>query len=691
MLKNKRIKLYSAILVIACIISNFSIGTYATYTDEGIISASDPQQYSKSYTRYDYRFSEFSDIMPSKTLHNHVSRVRDSEDLFSLAFQNDDGTRSIYFFNEIIKYYEDGQLKDKDNTIITTTEVNGYRYTNKSNDIKVYFPLSFKNKSNSLGVKLKYGDIELDANPIPFGKITTSVVSAPIVEGNEITYNNVFDSNTKIKYTTLYSGYKEEIILERYTGIYEFGFSIYTHGLSIEQKEDGSFYVVDSESNTNIKIGDIVVFDSGNSFTEGSISIIEIVPNFQYTLVIDANESFLTSDNTIYPVYIDPSLTLYPIGNDIASTKDIIDASLYSAQPHISAGEIYYNNLGCINPNFGYSRSLIAFPGLRDILDSYSLSENNILQATLNMYCVQRPVRASTVFLYQFSNAWNESSVTANNATINDYSGDIIAHEYVTTTTTDIEFDITSLVKDWTSSHSAANKGVLLKLYTDYELDTDYAMRLASTESGSNQPYLYLNLDSYLKTAKIYRDSNITSNTASAAFNNAVNGFDETFGIKFSLKGNYSSTILNLNSSCETGSNTICNSSCGTLSSCNSIHHKASEQLLALLQDNSDPTYCIRIVSYKMCWYGWSPLRHGQVSGLADTAGKNSVVTTNSYHPASGEYSLQQLIRHELSHNLGVLDDTCTSGEDCVIRSEAGYNTWCTKHYNQILSLHPQS
>jgi len=253
------------------------------------------------------------------------------------------------------------------------------------------------------------------------------------------------------------------------------------------------------------------------------------------------------------------------------------------------------------------------------------------------------------------------------------------------------QYRIKTATGTWGNNWQNSNTFTTLTAGTVYQVQARCTANNINTHAHSAESVASDNISTakiYNYTARILRDNVVAQTTAQNAYNSAIGAFVSNFNISFySLSNNVANTDLNLSSSCTPGSGTICSTLCGTLSNCNSTsgHHKSSGRLLNLHRTSTE--FTIRVVSYKLCWYGWSPLKHGEVSGLGDTwGGRNSVVTN---HSSPGSYSLQYLIRHELSHNLGVDDDVCTVNEACVIKDENGYNSWCTKHRNQIKNRHP--
>jgi hypothetical protein len=73
----------------------------------------------------------------------------------------------------------------------------------------------------------------------------------------------VFGADTEIRYTPQFNGFKEDIILNEYTGVNEFTFKIKTNGLSLVKTEDGIYNLIDPlTGEVKAQLGDLVIYDS---------------------------------------------------------------------------------------------------------------------------------------------------------------------------------------------------------------------------------------------------------------------------------------------------------------------------------------------------------------------------------------------------------------------------------------------
>jgi hypothetical protein len=98
----------------------------------------------------------------------HVNRLWEQEpDLNSILFQNKDGTKTLYTYDEPVKYKDkDGKIKDKNTELSTgidkTSYKTNYQYTNQENDVRLYFP---KKISSANGVIFENNETTIQVYP----------------------------------------------------------------------------------------------------------------------------------------------------------------------------------------------------------------------------------------------------------------------------------------------------------------------------------------------------------------------------------------------------------------------------------------------------------------------------------------------------------------------------------------------
>lgn len=362
--------------------------------------------------------------------YGHVQRLYEQEkDLNTVVFQNEDGTKTMYYFTEPVKYIdENGTVQDKSNTL-TLKAVNARSaasgYANENNDVHTYFPNAL---STETGVVLEKDEINLELTPITIGKARTINTAKKVLVSDErgaedeaVSYENVFGTATEIRYTPLLNGFKEEIILDSYSGVNEFAFVLKTNGLQMRQ-EAGHWYLVNPETKENVvNVGDLLVYDSSvkeeNDTAQGDyehqyvVETLEVNEEYKITIVID--EEFLTDSHTVYPVIIDPSFDV------ISSNNGIMDIYVSQAGTIVKGNKLLVGKLDSGNTVY---RAFIKFPGLLESWEFAALAPSGygnsnfpeITSLTLSLYNISSGWADSPVdaYLYSGSNAvnWNYTS-----------------------------------------------------------------------------------------------------------------------------------------------------------------------------------------------------------------------------------------------------------------------------------------
>ena len=337
----------------------------------------------------------------------HVNRLwEQEEDLNSIVFQNRDGTKTMYYYNYPVKYKDaNGKIKDKSNKI---TQTSSGDYTNAENDINTYFP---KKLNRNKGIELKFGEYVVEMAPDIKGNSGASRQTGhnKYFDPTEyVQYPNVFDESISLRYTPTFEGYKEDIVLSKYTGINEFSFRLYTDGLSLVMNEDVAYYLIDPlTGEVKTQIGDLVVYDSKpfdvpeeilnesvsnpteedfakkeatlkelvesvpidkNSSEELSTNLKEYFHQYkvetikqdnEYLITVVVDEDYLTDSERVYPVYVDPTLSVETFST--GGTKNIMDAPIYANKPSTASGGNTYNVVGYQGSTYGVGRTLMKF------------------------------------------------------------------------------------------------------------------------------------------------------------------------------------------------------------------------------------------------------------------------------------------------------------------------------------------
>ncbi len=419
----------------------------------------------------------------------HVNRLLDKEDsLDKIVYANEDGSETTYLFHEPVKYKdENGIIKDKSNKLSKVGTNNNfyknlkdtidYSYVNAENDINTYFPTKISNKK---GIKLASSDISISMYP------STSSESNVVEDNNVIYYDNVFGEYTSLRYKTIFTGFKEDIVLEKYVGN-TFKFIIDAGGL-IPSAENGSIQLKNDKGEVCAELSPIYVYSISkeeSKITYDNQLEYTKLEGDRYEILITVDDMFLKDPNTVYPVYVDPTVTISSSGS--GSSKSIIDTPIYngSGVSNITGGVNPTAIIGRVNSTYGSGRLLMRFPGL---MEENFMEDSTITSAKLIMNEVSGFSASSKISAYNYTGPdWNESTRYSSSA----WNGvgsflDYWYFNYPNNTTK--SFNILSAVKVWQSDPDKGEKGIILKNNTS---ESDYSKtKIFGTSEGAAKPYL---------------------------------------------------------------------------------------------------------------------------------------------------------------------------------------------------------
>jgi len=440
----------------------------------------------------------------------HVHRLWEQEtDLSTVVFQNQDGTKTAYLFAQPVKYVdEDGIVRDKRNTLTDAISnpayVNDYAYVNTCNDIKTYYPNSI---SPERGMVLEAGNVTIELAPVSSelsrksaatGETTraASVGSAQRVT-DTVEYAGVFGAGTTLRYTTTYEGFKEDIILHENTGHNRFSFRLITHGLSLVIGEDGAYYLADPLTGGYIaEIGELIVTDSGEfayvpDFNANHYYEIEVVERDQeYIITAVVDETFLDDPGTVYPVTVDPTVTINTSGS--GTSKTIMDVPVYknTTAPQGGSGvnTAYVGYPG--TSGFGEGRWYLRFPGL----ENNAIFKNSLIGQVnkLELYVYQIYANATaTMKTYNYTGSpWTESTL-AWSTLIWSYISTPNSTRSISSGMLYVSIDLTTSAVRWKKDPStlSAIRGIVIANDTN-TTSSSYCKLFYRTTASSNKPYL---------------------------------------------------------------------------------------------------------------------------------------------------------------------------------------------------------
>ena len=410
---------------------------------------------------------EIPEVISAKDIkkNRHANRLFAQEtDDYSIVYQNKDGSKTMYYFDEPVKYTdENGTVCDK-STKLSEADKGGYAFVSADNDINVYMPEQLDAET---GIIVENGEYTIEMSPIG---INSADVSEIITETENkydkhdiVEYNDVFGDATTIEYSAQLNGVKENIILDRYNGKNEFSFDIDTNGLSLRD-EGGYFSITDDEKNEIVgTVSEVILFDSSNGentiVPQGYVTGYTAVRNTDgnYTITIALDNEWLENE-AVYPVIIDPTIKITASGS--GNSKTILDAPLYSNKSTTNFGAYSIGTVGYQDSTYGAGRLIVRFPGLDSNETFKSLKLSELTSAKLYMYEGTGNSGTSTLLVrYSLNDSgWSEDSPTYANTSTN--------VKVMSTTTIQksgvCSFDFTELVKASKRAAYDIKKGIVI-------------------------------------------------------------------------------------------------------------------------------------------------------------------------------------------------------------------------------------
>ena len=276
----------------------------------------------------------------------YIGRVEAEEkDLNTFVFANGDGTNTMKVYSHPVKYIaNDGSVRDISLDIEAKT---GGGFVTADHEIVTTFDSKLTE-----GISLEYNDVEIKLVPeLSSGIEPTAILSS---DSKAVTYE--MNDITSFVYKLTYAGFKEDIVVEKYTGQTEYKFTLFTNGLTLCE-EYGSYYLADAEGNVEATIGDIIVFtaDERNN-TMGSMTYETVRADQEYILTIHLDADYLADDATVYPIRIDPTIEINYDNDGAGAIEDVTinENATFSG----TSGSLYIGR----HPAGSLSRVLMRFP-----------------------------------------------------------------------------------------------------------------------------------------------------------------------------------------------------------------------------------------------------------------------------------------------------------------------------------------
>ena len=435
----------------------------------------------------------------------------DENELYTKIKDNGNGTKELTVYGVPVKY-TDASGKIRETSLDIEKKKDG-SYGVKEHPVNVVFPTVLGD-----GIRLTWENLDITVLPEGGSEVLARAEFKPLKDSGKIIYPA--DAKTSYEYSLTYTGFKEDIVVNEYTGRDVYRFIIKTGGKTVLPDGD-SAVITDRSGRVLARLGDVVIRTADGREEYGKAVVRELKKNREYEVEIKIDPAFLSDPGTVYPLIIDPSVEVNYTSSGSGAIEDV---TIYSATSSVGMSGSLFTGL---HASYGKSRTLMRFPSLPATLASLRIDPGCVLLSYVELRDVICDTNAMTVYCHEYnktSPAWTESgnpswtdvgtsylgemsdscSVSYGNGTA---TGSGAAHWY--------RFNITDLSKRWITGASDPSKGIVFKASDSFE-----------NQTGSGTVYLRKTFASYNNTSYrptltiIYSDRYKASSADTAFYDN---------------------------------------------------------------------------------------------------------------------------------------------------------------------------
>ncbi len=451
----------------------------------------------------------FGEITPSdRQIDGEIEELREPDVKY---FLNEDKTITAAVYPYDVHYMdENGDYQDIDNSLIEQNDREiGEEIENAENHLRVKFS---KNAKTENMVKM-----EMDGHALTWGIQNANEskrvrdLSLPALKREEDplmledTTSTVFYPSilpdVSLCYDLIGTNLKERLILHSAKAEKTFRFTLNLHDLSAKT-EDGFIYLLDADGKTVYTMEPLYMYDAAGEISEAvNVSLDASDENAEgrnYQLTIAADEKWLNDPNRVYPVTIDPTITIRR-GNGTFE-----DVHVNSETPTTNK---YSSSVRVIGKNTAGSTS---YTYVKFKLPADIKASNRVVSAQLyltpntsNSYSIFNGTITENPYLaaYETEKDWTPTTITWDNKP--NYGSEMVDYEKVDSANRFYCWDITKVVNGAGLKNASGNLlnngtfGVTLKPYNDEAAGKRCYFESGQVSTTSLRPQLqitYLNM-----------------------------------------------------------------------------------------------------------------------------------------------------------------------------------------------------
>ena len=414
-----------------------------------------------------------------------------ADDLTSLTVINSDGSKTLHRYFEDIKFIdESGKIHFKDNGIYesntTRTLFDDYAFENGINNIKSFYPDKI-----SEGLKLEFEELQISVKPIIESEIKKVEQNAILSVTDDLVecveYVNVFGESTALQYIPTSQGFKENIVFNLPPQKYEFSFEVDFGGLIPSSMSGNSIYLLSPETKNQVAmlhpvdIKDSYVNEKGESAPritlENSMELSATEEIGVYILTIHLNKSFLDDPNTVYPIIVDPTVSV-----------NINNAQSLTVNERVS-NYLNLNYCGELAPE-GIMYTYVKTNSMSDYI---YINTNNITSAYYKAYEFSGNNQSGYIQAYDFWFNTSIGNITYDmcHEAVTDYYP--VGEVFVATSSKWVNIPITDLVISWIDAELSPNYIFSEEFGFILTFTHNSAKRFSPPGSSGNPPSIVIN------------------------------------------------------------------------------------------------------------------------------------------------------------------------------------------------------
>ena len=355
---------------------------------------------------------------------------------------SDRTSRAVVYPYDVHYLDENGKWQDIDNTL--TLSQGNYEAKGKTE-------VKFAKKSGSTGlVSIKDGGYKIDFTPLNASKSTAKITNSEKTDSrkfdeikllsgikSEVLYEDIYE-NTDIQYVLKGLSLKENIVVKAARDSYSYEIELKLNGLKAEL-ENGKIIFLDYDtSEVKYTIPMPYMYDANGRYSDKVEFTLVNKGKWQYILTVTADAEWINSEETAFPVTIDPTIETHTSGT-IAS-KENMDMGIFFIGAHPMMGGV--SEVYCP----------VTIPSVP--------SNAVITNVMMGVYCDETSTSDFKVGAYRITSSWTSSSILNSEPAIATNPVD-----YVKVKSGYPMWDITELYKDWQNG-TYSNYGVCLKEMT---------------------------------------------------------------------------------------------------------------------------------------------------------------------------------------------------------------------------------